>query len=130
MPEARCPNCGKMLESSGADCPACLLNLALQTSSGGDEPTPAESTPDGGRHRIVVGSQVGPYTIVRELGEGGMGIVYLAEQAEPIKRSVALKVIKHGMDTDQVVKRFEAERQALALMDHVAIARVYEAGET
>ncbi len=119
-----------MLESPGADCPACLLGLALETSSGSEEPAPSESGEDVSRHRLVTGGRVGPYTIVRELGEGGMGLVYLAEQTEPIKRRVALKVVKHGMDTDQVVKRFEAERQALALMDHVAIAKVFEAGET
>lgn len=124
MAEARCPKCGKPLESRDADCPACLLGLALETSSGSEEPTPRESGEDGRRHRLEAGAKVGPYTIVRELGEGGMGIVYLAEQTEPIKRRVAPKVVKYGMDTEQVVKRFEAERQALALMDHVAIAKV------
>jgi len=73
---------------------------------------------------------VGPYTIVRSLGEGGMGEVFLAEQHEPIRRQVALKVIKQGMDTRRVVARFEAERQALAMMDHPAIARVFDAGAT
>ena len=132
MPEkTNCPTCGRTLETSGADCPGCLLNLARETSAGDDERTGApERSPDAGRHALDAGSRVGPYTIVSKLGEGGMGVVYLAEQTEPIKRRVALKVIKHGMDTDQVVKRFEAERQALALMDHVAIARVFEAGET
>ena len=62
--------------------------------------------------------QVGPYYILEVLGEGGMGVVYLAEQREPVRRRVALKVIKPGMDTREVVARFEAERQALALMDH------------
>ncbi len=73
---------------------------------------------------------VGPYRLLQRLGEGGMGEVWLAEQREPIRRRVAIKVIKHGMDTRQVVARFEAERQALALMDHPAVARVYDAGAT
>jgi non-specific serine/threonine protein kinase/serine/threonine-protein kinase len=74
--------------------------------------------------------RIGPYRIVEKLGEGGMGEVYLAEQEEPIRRRVALKLIKTGMDTRQVVARFESERQALALMNHPNIARVFEAGDT
>jgi non-specific serine/threonine protein kinase/serine/threonine-protein kinase len=74
--------------------------------------------------------QIGPYRLLEPLGEGGMGQVWLAEQTEPVKRKVALKVIKPGMDSKQVVARFEAERQALALMDHPAIAKVYDAGTT
>lgn len=73
---------------------------------------------------------IGPYRILRELGHGGMGRVYLAEQSEPFERQVALKVIKLGMDTAEILKRFDRERQALALMDHDAIARVYNAGST
>lgn len=73
---------------------------------------------------------IGPYRILQLLGEGGMGLVYVAEQTEPIRRRVALKVIKAGMDTRQVVARFEAERQALAVMDHPNIARVLDGGET
>ena len=74
--------------------------------------------------------EVGPYRVRRLLGEGGMGVVYLAEQAEPLKRTVALKVIKIGMDTKAVVSRFEMERQALAMMDHPGIAKVFDAGAT
>jgi serine/threonine protein kinase/WD40 repeat protein len=74
--------------------------------------------------------QIPGYTIVRTLGEGGMGVVYLAEQLTPIRRQVALKLIKHGMDTRQVIARFEIERQALALMQHPHIAAVFEAGTT
>ncbi|MCK5174370.1 MAG: serine/threonine protein kinase, partial [Planctomycetes bacterium] len=70
------------------------------------------------------------YQIVRKLGEGGMGLVYLAEQKEPIRRKVALKVIKPGMDSKQVIARFEAERQALALLEHRSIAQVFSAGLT
>jgi serine/threonine protein kinase/tetratricopeptide (TPR) repeat protein len=76
------------------------------------------------------GDQIGPYRLVRKLGEGGYGIVYLAEQTEPLRRRVALKVIKPGMDTRQVIARFEAERHALARMDHPGIAKVFEAGAT
>jgi serine/threonine protein kinase len=76
------------------------------------------------------GTKIGRYKLVRVLGEGGMGIVYLAEQEHPIKRQVALKIIKPGMDTKQVIARFEAERQALALLDHPNIAHVYDAGTT
>ena len=77
-----------------------------------------------------IGQWIGPYKLVRMLGEGGMGIVYLAQQERPIKRQVALKVIKPGMDSARVLARFEAERQALALLDHPNIARVYQAGTT
>jgi len=90
-------------------CPRCLLKAALS------EPSAAEE-------------QIGPFRIVRLIGEGGMGAVYLAEQDEPIHRTVALKIIKLGMDTREVIARFDTERQALALMEHPNIARVYEAG--
>jgi serine/threonine protein kinase/tetratricopeptide (TPR) repeat protein len=76
------------------------------------------------------GDCVGPYRLVELIGEGGMGSVYRAEQSEPVRRRVALKVIKPGMDSRQVLARFEAERQALALMDHPGIARVLDAGTT
>jgi serine/threonine protein kinase len=76
------------------------------------------------------GDRIGPYRLVQKLGEGGMGIVYHAEQEQPIRRRVALKLIKAGMDTAQVIARFETERQALALMDHTNIARVFDAGTT
>src|SRR6059058_5852889 len=74
--------------------------------------------------------QIGIYRILQKMGEGGMGVVYKAEQREPVRRIVALKVIKLGMDTREVVARFEAERQALALMNHPNVARVFEAGTT
>ena len=79
---------------------------------------------------LEVGSRIGPYTLEAELGEGGFGVVFRASQERPIRREVALKVIKLGMDTKQVIARFEAERQALALMDHPSIARVLDAGAT
>jgi serine/threonine protein kinase len=76
------------------------------------------------------GTMVGRYKLLEQIGEGGMGVVFMAEQQEPVRRVVALKIIKPGMDTRQVIARFEAERQALALMDHPNIARVLEAGAT
>ena len=79
---------------------------------------------------IKVGGKIGRYRLMEQLGEGGMGIVYVAEQVEPVRRKVALKVIKPGMDSKQVIARFEAERQALALMDHMNIARVLDGGTT
>jgi tetratricopeptide (TPR) repeat protein len=79
----------------------------------------------------VIGTQsVGPYRLLRRLGEGGMGEVWLAQQLHPIRRQVAIKVIKAGMDTAQVIARFEAERQALAVMDHPAIAKIFDGGST
>jgi len=78
----------------------------------------------------MVGARVGRYKLLKQLGEGGCGMVYLAEQEEPVRRRVALKVIKLGMDTQNVIARFDAERQALALMDHPNIARVLDAGAT
>src|SRR6188768_1201081 len=76
------------------------------------------------------GSRIGPYKLLQEIGEGGFGVVWMVEQQEPIRRCVALKIIKLGMDTREVIARFEAERQALALMDHPNIARVFDAGAT
>ena len=76
------------------------------------------------------GTQIGPYKLLEQIGEGGMGVVYMAEQKKPFRRKVALKIIKPGMDTKEVIARFEAERQALALMDHPNIAKVLEAGST
>ncbi|MGH7138165.1 MAG: WD40 repeat domain-containing serine/threonine protein kinase [Pirellulales bacterium] len=76
------------------------------------------------------GSQIGPYTLIEQIGEGGFGVVYLAEQRGPVRRVVALKILKPGMDTREVVARFEAERQALAMMEHPNIACVFEGGAT
>jgi serine/threonine protein kinase/tetratricopeptide (TPR) repeat protein len=76
------------------------------------------------------GTRIGPYKLLEQIGEGGMGLVYVAEQEQPIKRRVALKVIKPGMDSRQVIARFEAERQALAMMDHPHIAKVHDGGTT
>jgi WD40 repeat protein/serine/threonine protein kinase len=76
------------------------------------------------------GTVIGPYKLLEEIGEGGFGVVFMAEQTQPVRRKVALKVLKPGMDTRQVVARFEAERQALALMDHPNIAKVHDGGAT
>src|SRR5262245_2558339 len=76
------------------------------------------------------GTVIGPYKLLQQIGEGGMGVVYMAEQEKPVRRRVALKIIKPGMDTGNVMARFEAERQALALMDHPNIAKVLDAGPT
>ncbi len=85
-----------------------------------DPPAPAERP----------GGEVGPYKLLQQLGEGGMGTVFMAEQIQPVRRKVAVKVIKAGMDSGQVIARFEVERQAMAVMDHVNIARVLDAGAT
>ncbi len=93
-------------------------------------PVPLVSTVDGPRIIEGPGSRIGPYKLLQQIGEGGMGVVFLADQLEPMQRKVALKVIKPGLETHQVVARFEAERQALALMDHPNIAKVLDAGAT
>ena len=77
-----------------------------------------------------IGSQIGPYKLLEEIGQGGMGTVYMAEQKKPVRRCVALKIVKAGMDSRQVLARFDAERQSLALMDHPGIARIIDAGTT
>src|SRR5437867_7165402 len=77
-----------------------------------------------------LGDKIGRYKLLEKLGEGGCGVVYMAEQEEPMRRRVALKIIKLGMDTRSVIARFQAERQALALMDHLNIAKVLDAGAT
>jgi serine/threonine protein kinase len=90
-----------------------------------------EPIPSGYRESVEAEArQIGNYHILQKLGEGGMGEVWLVEQTQPIRRRVALKIIKRGMDTKEVVARFEVERQALALMDHPAIAKVFDAGAT
>src|SRR5262249_32200226 len=76
------------------------------------------------------GAVIGPYKLLAQIGEGGMGAVWMAQQREPVKRLVAVKLIKAGMDSKQIIARFEAERQALALMDHPNIARVLDGGQT
>jgi serine/threonine protein kinase/tetratricopeptide (TPR) repeat protein len=106
------------------------LMLAIIAADAHVEPTPAEREPREDSRIEGPGSTIGPYRLVERIGEGGFGVVFLAEQLEPIRRQVALKVIKPGMDTYQVIARFEAERQALAIMEHENIARVLDGGET
>src|SRR5580704_18083265 len=124
-----CPQCEAELSSvdPAGLCPQCLILGAFESSIGaGEDETEtidiaaAEAGDD----------DFGRYHILRPLGEGGMGTVYLAEQLEPIRRSVALKVVKLGMDTAQVLARFNHERQALAMMDHPNIAEIFDAGAT
>jgi len=91
-----------------------------------DDPSPTQTQ----RAFGVKGGTIGSYRLLEALGEGGMGEVWLAEQTRPLRRHVALKIVKLGMDSAQVVARFEAERQALALMDHPAIAKVFDTGAT
>jgi eukaryotic-like serine/threonine-protein kinase len=108
-------------------CPKCLIQGAFDTSlSAAESRTQTIDTASG----TVGEDDFGRYQILRPLGEGGMGTVYLAEQREPIRRCVALKVVKLGMDTSQVLARFANERQALAMMDHPNIARIFDAGAT
>ena len=133
----RCAQCGLPLPADGPTpglCPFCLYGLAL--NAGGPGTWDADATrseaqktkPMSASALPVHPERIGPYRILQPLKEGGMGIVYLAEQQEPIRRRVALKLIKLGMDSREVVARFESERQALALMDHQNIARVFDAG--
>jgi serine/threonine protein kinase/WD40 repeat protein len=95
-----------------------------------DAPDPIAETMAEAPESERLGTVIGPYKLLEQIGEGGFGVVFMAEQQEPIRRKVALKIIKPGMDTRQVIARFEAERQALALMDHPNIAKVLDGGTT
>src|SRR5207248_933339 len=133
-PSQTCEVCGARLPANapGEPCPACLVRSAIGQPQG-PPPKPdgvgdaVERVPTGEAEptiKLTMPSEQGPGTIIgrykllEKIGEGGFGTVYVAEQREPVKRRVALKIIKLGMDTKQVIARFEAERQALALMDH------------
>src|SRR5882672_10000752 len=117
----RCSKCVAPLagRSFHGLCPACLFGVMIE---------PAESP--GAPETEETGTVIERYRLLEKVGEGGFGSVYVAEQKEPVRRQVALKVLKLGMDTRRVIARFEAERQALALMDHPTIARVLDAGAT
>src|SRR5262249_27771257 len=93
-----------------------------------DQPRVGPATMDEPSHHERPGTVIGPYKLLQQIGEGGMGTVGMAEQPQPVQRKVALKIIKAGMDPRHVLARFEAERQALALMDHPNIAKVLDAG--
>jgi serine/threonine protein kinase len=114
-----CPKCGARLAPGllGETCPNCALEAAFEFRG------PNANVPE-------AITQVGPFKLLEKIGEGGLGVVYMAEQKEPIRRRVAVKLIKPGMDSREVIARFEAERQALALMDHPNIARIFDAGTT
>lgn len=120
-----CPSCGEELEDGL--CAMCLLAGGAATEPAADMETMAGISPQA---VALEYDGYGPYRIVQPIGEGGMGTVYLAEQTAPIQRQVALKVIKPGMDTGEVLARFQYERQALALMDHPNIAHVFDASAT
>ena len=124
--ESKCPECGTELPAGTPEglCPACLMKMGLQA------PETVDPTTLAGGSDLSPPEQIGPYKILQSLGEGGMGVVYQAQQETPIRRRVALKLIKVGMDSKEVIARFESERQALALMDHPHIAKVYDAGTT
>jgi len=118
-----CPLCGGEIPASapGGLCPKCLMKEVADPSDNSDP------------HAVLIegaGTRIGHYELLELIGEGGMGLVYLAEQKEPIQRRVALKIVKLGMDTMQVVARFRAEQQTLALLDHPNIAKVFDAGTT
>src|SRR5579871_3298458 len=121
-----CPHCGAEMGSRDPAglCPQCLIQGAFDSSIGAGESRIDITVPAAGD------DDFDPFDILRPLGEGGMGTVYLAEQREPIRRYVALKVVKLGLDTSQVLARFANERQALAIMDHPNIARIFGAGAT
>ncbi len=105
-----------------------VLQAVLDLKSDRPAPGTEPSTTHGSSQ--LLGTSIGPYKLLQQIGEGGMGTVFMAEQTHPVRRKVALKVIKAGMDSAQVIARFEAERQALAMMDHANIARVIDAGAT
>ncbi|MEM7147975.1 MAG: protein kinase [Verrucomicrobiota bacterium] len=127
-----CPECGRESSPSSPKglCAKCLISLAISNASPkSDEPNIGDSEIVDGPNESI-GSTIGRYRLLDQIGEGGFGIVYMAEQREPVTRKVALKIIKLGMDTREVIARFESERQALALMDHPNIAHVLDAGST
>src|SRR5262245_15485344 len=127
MNQAHCRQCGAVVPADAAEgqCPSCLVRLGLAVSgldlTGGGAGV-ADETPG-----VPV---TGAYRVVRLLGEGGMGLVYLAEQTEPIRREVALKVMRPGINSRQVLARFESERQALAMLHHPGIAAIFDTGTT
>jgi eukaryotic-like serine/threonine-protein kinase len=129
-----CERCGRPLSESATEtiCPACVAQLgqASWLHDPDELSARADTALDAPALTETSGTVIGHYKLLDQLGEGGFGVVWAAEQREPIRRRVALKIIKLGMDTRQVVARFEAERQALAMMDHPNIAKVLDAGAT
>ena len=147
-----CPNCRQPVGTTAPHglCPACLLGAMMAEDGVSTEEPPADATvlvssPDPAEETVgavgavparisapseAAGERIGRYKLLQQIGEGGFGTVWMAEQVEPVTRRVALKIIKLGMDTLAVIARFEAERQALAMMDHPNIAKVFDAGAT
>jgi serine/threonine protein kinase len=124
-PIQRCTRCGAPFENSASGgCSSCSAVVEHDSTVTAERASPAP------RAETVAPESIGRFRILQTLGEGGMGIVYLAEQSEPIRRRVALKVIKPGMDSREVLARFAAERQALALMNHPGVAKIFDAGVT
>ena len=125
MSKQLCPECGKTKPAGAPDgaCPACLLTLGLAAALPRQETSVLPPLAE-------LGDRIERYKLLEQIGEGGFGTVWMAEQQEPVRRLVALKILKLGMDTKEVVARFEAERQALAMMDHPNIAKVLDAGAT
>ena len=129
--EQKCSECGGLIPAGAAHCPACMLGRAMGgEDSLGDLPGETTSSLDGAPVTEVAGDSIGAYKLLEKIGEGGFGVVYMAKQEAPVRRQVALKIVKLGMDTKQVVGRFEVERQALAMMEHPSIAKVLDAGST
>ncbi|HEX3449582.1 MAG TPA: serine/threonine-protein kinase, partial [Isosphaeraceae bacterium] len=117
---------GALASDSSAD----LTRGVPPAPPGESPPRPSAKSAASNATTESAGSCIGPYKLLQKIGAGGMGAVYMAEQEQPVRRWVALKIIKPGMDSEHVIARFEAERQALALMDHQNIARVFDAGTT
>ncbi len=107
-----------------------FLEKPLDPLLAGSRPGEFTATLDMPKISELLGQRIGPYKLREQVGEGGFGVVYVADQTAPVQRRVALKIIKPGMDTKEVIARFEAERQALAMMDHPHIAKVFDAGTT
>ncbi len=134
----KCSRCGAELppDAPGGHCLKCLLQLGLTSEeNSAEEAAEVSDTTNSARSERPAlplaekpGDRIGHYKLLEQIGEGGCGVVYMAEQEEPVRRRVALKVIKLGMDTRSVIARFEAERQALAMMDHPNIAKVLDGG--
>ena len=127
------PELGAYLDAACAGDPTLRQDaeaLLAERGRAAQAPVPPTAATETAPGRVTAEEMVGPYRLLQRLGEGGMGEVWLAEQTEPIRRKVAIKLIKSGMDTRHFVARFEAERQALALMDHPSIAKVFDGGAT
>src|SRR5580692_10647991 len=128
----KCSSCGTEIsaDASSSQCPRCSPQGGLDAPIAKNEVGPSDTMVISVPLSEQAGDRIGRYKLLEQIGQGGFGVVYAAEQQEPVRRRVALKIIKLGMDTKEVIGRFEAERQALALMDHPNIARVFDAGAT